>query len=219
MLIALVAPCLAAPPPPVPSATADRVAELSLSRVDAGEAWTVRDGRAHDVDAKTWAILTGDAAVLAQIEASRRKGRGVGWGLLAGGGVVAATSMIPLFLLEESLDANESTPAFDELGTRNDARVGAAFSLIGAGVLLAGTGFVAHAVADHRALDLSRHLDPAAADVAITAYNTRLIETLTLAPPEEIEELEEPTEPVELEEPVEIEAPVKIEAPEDLEEP
>lgn len=186
MLFALVALSLADAPPADPAAApaaapaAGRLAELSLARFDAGDAWIVRDGRGHAIDARTWALLTGDPAVLARIEAARRGGRVLGWALIAGGGAVAASSAAPLLTMEEALAANESTPGFDELGTRNDVRVATAFSLIGAGVLLAGTGIAAHAVADDRALELSRHLDAATAAAAITAYNARLAEALAV---------------------------------------
>ncbi len=161
-----------------PDAVPARVSELSLLRVSDGDRWAIQDGRSRTVDARTWAILTGDSALLDRIATTRKQGRTLGWGLVAGGGAVALSSAIPLFTLEEALAANESTPGFDELGSRNDARVAAAFSLIGTGVILAGTGLVSHAIADKRALDVSRYLDAEAAEASIRAYNRRLEETL-----------------------------------------
>jgi hypothetical protein len=135
------------------------------------------------VDAKTWAILTGDPDILAKIAADRKKGRTLGWTLIGGGGIVAASSIIPLFFVEDALGVNESTPGFDEIGRRNDIRVATSFSLLGAGALLAASGVASHAVADHRALVLSRHLDAAAADAGIAAYNARLSSVLAVAAP------------------------------------
>jgi hypothetical protein len=190
--------------PPAPSAPT-RIEELSLVRVESGDAWEVQDGRAHPVDARTWAILTGNPSVLQLVDESRKKGRRLGWGLVVGGGAVALSSMIPLFTLEDALEANESTPGFDELGTRNDIRVGTAFSLLGAGAILAGSGLASFALADHHSLELPRHLDAATVDAGIAAYNTRLAETLhvdaatpvPVEPPAELTEpAPEPTAPV-----------------------
>ncbi|MDP2315172.1 MAG: hypothetical protein Q8P41_19890 [Pseudomonadota bacterium] len=201
MILALVAFChaetVAAEATSTPALPTNRIAELSLARVETGATWVVRDGRAHEIDARTWALLTGDIDVLGKVEASRRKGGVFGWGLVVGGGVVALSSAIPLFTLEDALGTNESVAGFDELGTRNDIRVATAFSLIGAGAVLAGTGFAARAMADHRSLDLTRHLDAAAADARIAAYNRQLAETLTVVPmvvPAEMGELPEDVE-------------------------
>lgn len=212
MFIALVALSLADDPANVPPVAPIRIAELSLSRVEAAGSWAIKDGRAHEIDARTWAILTGDVDVLGKIEASRKRGQTFGWGLVVGGGVVALSSMIPLFTVEEALGTNESTDGFNEIGTRNDVRVAAAFSLIGAGAMLAGTGFAARALADRRALDLSRHLDIAAADASIAAYNQRLAEILTvipLAPPEAVLDVEVPAAAVT----VPVVAPIPTPAP------
>ncbi|MFN7143715.1 MAG: hypothetical protein ACK4YP_08080 [Myxococcota bacterium] len=185
MIIALVSICLGAEAPAAPEITSlpvpNRLEELSLVRVDAGDTWGVRDGRSRDIDARTWAILTGDVDVLGKIEAERKRGRRLGWGFVIGGGAVALSSTVPLFLLEDALGANESDPGFDELGTRNDIKVATAFSLLGTGIILAGTGLAAHAVADKRALDLSLHLQAAEADAAIARYNARLADTITVA--------------------------------------
>lgn len=195
MIIALVSLSLAESPSNTPYVTTERIAELSLSRVDAPPSWAVRDGRAHEIDARTWALLTGDVGVLGKIEASRKRGGTFGWGLVVGGGGVALSSMIPLFTIEEALGTNEGTDGFNDIGTRNDVRVASAFSLIGAGVILAGTGFAARAIADNRALQLSRHLDTAEVDASIAAYNLRLREILTVAPlaaPEAVSDVVDP---------------------------
>lgn len=195
MIIALLALALADDTSSAAPVATDRLAELSLSRVDAPGSWTVQDGRSHPIDARTWAILTGEVDVLSKIEASRKKGQTLGWGLVIGGGTVALSSMIPLFTIEEALGTNEGSDDFNKIGTRNDVRVATAFSMIGAGALLAGTGFAARALADHRALDLSRHVDAAAADASIALYNRRLQDTLTVVPltaPEEILDVEDP---------------------------
>jgi hypothetical protein len=180
MIVALVATCLAQEATNTTPTTTDRIAELTLSRVDNAGTWTVRDGRTHEVDARTWALLTGDSVVLEKIAATQRRTGIFGLGLAVGGGAVALSSLIPLLTMEESLSENESTPGFDDVGVRNDIRVATAFSLIGTGVILAGTGFAARAISHDRALDLSLHLDAAAADAAIVAYNRRLSETLTV---------------------------------------
>ena len=184
--------------------TLDRIGELSLVRVPEEGTWTVRDGRLKPVDARTLAILSGDAALLERIDATRRSGRTLGWGLVIGGGVVALSSSIPLFTLEEALAENEATDGFNELGVRNDARVATAFSLLGAGVILAGSGLAANALADRRAVEVPRYFDPEAADRALEAYNRRLQATLTpvaYVAPEAVEDLPEPDEGADFEPP------------------
>lgn len=195
MIIALVSLCLADDPSNAPTVMTDRVEELSLLRVETPKSWAVKDGRSHPVDAHTWAILTGEVDVLGKIEAARKRGGTLGWGLIVGGGTVALGSMIPLFMIEEALSINESSDDFTKVGTRNDVRVATAFSLIGAGAMLAGTGFAARAVSHKRALDLSLHVDAAAADASIAAYNLRLQESITpvaFLTTEEVMDLEEP---------------------------
>ncbi len=211
MILALIAISLAEDPKSDPAIATDRIAELSLARVQSGDTWTVRDGRSHEIDARSWAILTGDSNVLVQVDAARRKGRTFGWGLVIGGGGVALSSMVPLFMLEESFGVNENTPGFDELGTRNDTRVATAFSLLGAGVILAGTGFVSHAIADKRSLEITRHLEGTAADASITAYNKRLSETLTVVLP--VAETGAVDLPDDLLAPAKVEPPAGTEAP------
>ncbi len=184
--------------------TLDRLGELSLVRVPEEGTWTVRDGRQKPVDARTLAILSGDAALLERIEATRRSGRTLGWGLVIGGGVVALSSSIPLFTLEEALAENEATDGFNELGVRNDARVATAFSLLGAGVILAGSGLAANALSDRRAVEVPRYFDAEAADRALEAYNRRLQATLTpvaYVAPEAVEDLPEPDEGADFEPP------------------
>jgi len=211
MIVALVATCLAQEATTTAPLPTDRIAELTLARVENAGTWTVRDGRTHEVDARTWALLTGDSVVLEKIAARQRRTGFLGLGLAAGGGAVALSSLIPLLTIEDALSANESTPGFNEVGVRNDIRVATAFSLIGTGVILAGTGFAARAISHERALDLSLHLDAAAADAAIAAYNRRLSETLTVevvARPDTT-----PADDLELEPPVEGAAPTGAGAP------
>jgi hypothetical protein len=170
---------------PLAAARAARIAELSLVRIPTDTGYELRDGRGRVVDARTLAILTGDAELLGRIAAQRRKGRTLGWGLVAAGAGVAATSSLPLAFLEDALAENEGTDAFNEIGVRNDAKVATAFSLLGAGVILAGTGFASHAAADRRAADVTAYLDAAAADARIAAYEARLAEALATRAPTE----------------------------------
>ncbi|MFZ5476791.1 MAG: hypothetical protein ACOZNI_08460 [Myxococcota bacterium] len=177
-----------------------RAKDLSLTRVEADGGWIVRDGRGREVDAKTWALLTGDPDVLAKIAEARRKEKVLGWALVAGGGVVAAASVIPAMTIEDALGTNESLPGFEEVGARNDARVLTAFSLVGAGALLAGTGLAANLVADRRSLALSRHLDAAAVDERIAAHNARIAALMTVVTPEGVDpnaQVAEQAEPAE----------------------
>lgn len=195
----------------------DRLSELALVRVDTEDGWGVSDGRGKTVDARTLAILAGDASLLARIEAQRKKGRTLGYGLLIGGGAVAVSSVAPLFTLEEALSVDESSDDFDAIGARNDVRVATAFSLLGAGVLLAGSGLAANAIADRKALEVPRYFDPAEADAILARYNARLGDALAVAPPPPTPtgdvppELEAPAEPAAV--PATPEAPAAAPAP------
>lgn len=181
-----------APAEPVedPNAGA-RYVELHLLRVpDDDGAWEIRDGRGGVVDAETYALLTGDAALLARIDDARRGARKTRWTLLGTGAAVALTSLIPVLTMEDPLVANEGTPAFSDLSLRNDVRVAAAFSLVGTGSILAGIGLAAEDAALRRARQPSRHQDAATAEAVVTAYNARLADKLGLAaPPDDTVEL------------------------------
>lgn len=181
-----------APAEPVedPNAGA-RYVELHLLRVpDDDGAWEIRDGRGGVVDAETYALLTGDAALLARIDDARRGARKTRWTLLGTGAAVALTSLIPVLTMEDPLVANEGTPAFSDLSLRNDVRVAAAFSLVGTGSILAGIGLAAEDAALRRARQPSRHQDAATAEAVVTGYNARLADKLGLAaPPDDTVEL------------------------------